>query len=151
VACNRELSCGFFVGTTLVAERIMAARHIGKLTALEVSRAKRPGMYGDGGGLSLQVTSGTAKSWIYRYGNRYLGLGSAFVVSLQEARELAYECRKLRQQGIDPIEAKRGRKVQAKLEAAKSVTFKECAANFISTNESGWKNAKHRQQWQNTL
>jgi hypothetical protein len=28
----------------------------GKLTALHVTRAKTPGMYGDGGGLYLQVT-----------------------------------------------------------------------------------------------
>jgi hypothetical protein len=31
---------------------------IGKLTALKVAREKRPGLYGDGGGLYLQITAG---------------------------------------------------------------------------------------------
>ncbi len=39
----------------------------GKLTALRVGREKRPGMYGDGGGLYLQVTRGGTKFWIFRY------------------------------------------------------------------------------------
>jgi hypothetical protein len=30
---------------------------IGKLTALQVERQKRPGVYGDGGGLYLQITA----------------------------------------------------------------------------------------------
>jgi integrase len=126
-------------------------RHIGKLTALKVSREKRPGLYGDGGGLSLQVTSATAKSWIFRYGNRYLGLGSAFTVSLQEARDLAHECRKLRQQGIDPIAIKRAKAAQVKLEAAKAITFGQCATAFIDAHKAEWKNAKHLSQWTNTV
>jgi hypothetical protein len=87
--------------------------HIGKLTALFVKKCKTPGMFADGGNLYLQVESATAKSWIFRYDGRYLGLGSAFVTTLEEARDLAYDCRKLRQQGIDPIEAKRSRKAHA--------------------------------------
>lgn len=43
----------------------------GKLTALEVTKLKAPGMYGDGGGLYLQVSGDgkerIAKSWIFRY------------------------------------------------------------------------------------
>jgi hypothetical protein len=44
-----------------------SAGPIGKLKALTVAREKRPGMYGDGGGLWLQVTGAGAKSWIFRY------------------------------------------------------------------------------------
>ena len=40
---------------------------IGKLKALNVARTKQPGMYGDGGGLWLQVTSSGARSWIFRF------------------------------------------------------------------------------------
>ncbi len=82
-------------------------RSLGKLTALFVARAKRPGFYSDGGNLYLQVESATAKSWIFRYAGRYMGLGSAVIVGLQEARDLAHEYRKLRREGIDPIETKR--------------------------------------------
>jgi len=40
---------------------------IGKLSALKVAREKRPGDYGDGGGLYLQVTKQGSKSWIFRF------------------------------------------------------------------------------------
>jgi Arm DNA-binding domain len=39
----------------------------GKLKALNVAREKRPGLYGDGGGLYLQVMASGSKSWIFRY------------------------------------------------------------------------------------
>jgi integrase len=126
-------------------------RHIGKLTAVQVTREKRPGMYGDGGCLWLQVSSTTAKSWLFRYGGREMGLGSAFVVTLQEARDLAHEYRRQRQQGIDPIEAKRAKVAAAKLDSIKTVTFKECAESFIAANRSGWKSDRHHAQWVNTL
>ena len=146
---------------------------IGKLKALNVARVKQPGMYGDGGGLWLQVTSSGARSWIFRYWaeerdpatgqivrdetgkvrgrSRECGLGSFSVVSLEQARELASVYRKLRQQGIDPIEARRKAKAEAALEAAKTITFAECAQNYIKSHRAGWQNPKHVQQWQNTL
>jgi hypothetical protein len=37
----------------------------GKLTALKVAREKRPGLYGDGGGLYPQVIGRGSKSWIF--------------------------------------------------------------------------------------
>jgi len=40
---------------------------LGKLKALNVAREKRPGLYGDGGGLYLQVTERGSKSWIFRF------------------------------------------------------------------------------------
>jgi hypothetical protein len=39
----------------------------GKLTALKVAREKRPGLYGDGGGLYLQISKRGSKSWIFRF------------------------------------------------------------------------------------
>jgi len=125
--------------------------HVGKLTALQVARAKRPGLYNDGGNLYLQVESATARSWIFRYGGRYMGLGSAHAVSLQEARELAHEMRRLRLQGIDPIEAKRTKQTQRRLEAAKAITFKQCVADYIDAHRAGWKHAKHLEQWRNSM
>ena len=88
------------------------ARVIGRLTALKVSsRAIKPGMYADGGGLYLQVTGTGAKSWIYRYmlrgKEREMGLGSLSAVGLADARTKATECRSLRQAGVDPIEARK--------------------------------------------
>jgi integrase len=39
----------------------------------------------------------------------------------------------------------------AMVEAAKGITFAQCAAAYIDANRSGWSNAKHAQQWTNTL
>src|SRR5271155_4730182 len=99
------------------------ARSLHRLSTVRVNNAK-PGkrrdgtpcvkLYADGGGLYLQVTPGrgtTSKSWIYRYASatgkeRFMGLGSLDTVTLAEAREKATECRRLRERGIDPIDAK---------------------------------------------
>ena len=125
--------------------------HIGRLTALFVKKHKTPGRFGDGGSLYLQITNANARSWIFRYGKHHAGLGSAFNVTLEEARDLAYEYRKLLREGVDPLEARKARKVQARLEAAKAITFKQCAEKYIEAHRASWKGHKHLQQWQNTI
>jgi hypothetical protein len=82
---------------------------------------------------------------------REMGLGSLSAVGLAEARAEAAACRTLRQQGIDPIEARKARHAQAALDAAKAITFKEAAERYIATRRAGWKNAKHAAQWGSTL
>ena len=66
------------------------ARTIGKLTALAITQAKCRGYYGGGGGLLLQVSTGGAKSWVFRFKEgaklREMGLGPTHTVSLAEAR-----------------------------------------------------------------
>lgn len=61
------------------------------LTARKVETLREPGMHGDGGGLYVCVGCTGAKSWILRtvvHGKRReLGLGSASLVPLAEARE----------------------------------------------------------------
>jgi integrase len=130
-------------------------RAIGKLTALAVDRAKRRGHYGDGGGLFLQVSASGAKSWVFRFKEfgrlREMGLGPTHTVSLAEARQKALECRKARLDGLDPIEARRGKRVQAKFDAAKAMTFAACAERYIASHKAGWRNPKHAAQWPATL
>jgi integrase len=53
--------------------------------------------------------------------------------------------------GIDPLDAKGAQRQAQRLTVAKGRTFRECAAKFIERNRVGWRNAKHRQQWENTL
>src|SRR6516162_128266 len=131
------------------------ARTIGKLTALAMTQAKRRGYYGDGGGLFLQVSASGAKSWVFRFKEggrlREMGLGPTHTVSLAEARQKALECRKARLDGLDPIEARRGKRIQAKLDAAKAMTFAACAERYIASHKAGWRNAKHAAQWPATL
>ncbi len=131
------------------------ARTVGKLTALKVTRLVEPGMYADGAGLYLQVTGGGAKSWLYRFSlhgrAREMGLGSLAAVSLLDARTAAGECRRLCQEGVDPIEARKAQYARARLDAAKALTFSQAATQYIEANSPAWRNAKHAAQWESTL
>lgn len=126
-----------------------------KLTPLQVERAKAKGVYGDGAGLCLNVTSGGSKSWLFRYmldgRAHWLGLGSFPDVTLAEARTKAAEQRELLRNGFDPLEQKRTRKRLGRAAAMKAMPFKDAAGQYIQANRAGWKNAKHAQQWENTL
>ncbi len=128
---------------------------IGKLTALEVTHAKAPGMYADGGGLYLRVGPKGSKSWIYRFDlnkkTREMGLGPFRSVSLAEARAKAHECRRLRDAGIDPIEHQRQERTRAALEASSTMTFKEATTAYIAAHRAGWRSATHAAQWDSTL
>jgi integrase len=130
------------------------ARTTGRLTALKVERAKQPGLYADGGGLYLQVSKNGA-SWIYRYmiagRAREMGLGPRALFGLAEARAKALDARKLRYQGIDPIEARRTERAKARLDVAKAMTFNQCAEAYIAAHRAGWRNDKHAGQWEATL
>lgn len=80
-----------------------------------------------------------------------MGLGGYPAVSLAEARERARAAREAIRGNLDPIdEAKRARS-GLKAHSARVVTFKQAAAGYIAAHEAGWKNAKHAQQWVNTL
>ena len=128
---------------------------IGKLTALAANKVKARGYYGDGGGLFLQVSKYGSKSWVFRFKAngrlREMGLGSLDTYGLAEARERARDCRKLRDEGKDPIEERRVARVAEKLDAAKAMTFEACVAAYIAAHRAGWRNGKHRDQWSSTL
>lgn len=129
-----------------------------KLKTFQINKANTPGYLADGGGLFLQVTKADGvirRSWVVRFRNaagkmREMGLGSSETISLSDARELAQEARKLAAKGIDPIEAKKAARADARAKKA-ALTFKQAAEAFIDSHESGWKNEKHRQQWRNSL
>ncbi|TPV99621.1 MAG: hypothetical protein USCAAHI_00942 [Beijerinckiaceae bacterium] len=41
--------------------------------------------------------------------------------------------------------------MEQKVEAAKSISFDQCAEDYIKAHRAAWKHPKHRQQWSNTL
>jgi integrase len=98
-------------------------------------------MYADGGGLYLQVgDGGRAKSWLFRYQvengkERQMGLGPLHTIGLAEARELARLARVQRLNGVDPIEARKTAREQQKLDAAKNVTFRHCAEDWMEAHQ----------------
>jgi len=130
----------------------MAKKRINKLDTRTVATRNKPGYYGDGGGLWLQVSASGTKSWAFRFTMhgraREMGLGATHTVPLADARIKAQECRKLVMDGIDPIEHRRTEKAAAR-SAVK--TFDDCANEYIASQRAGWRNAKHAKQWTNTL
>jgi integrase len=118
-----------------------------RLSVASVKAASAPGRYADGNALYLLVGPSSGKSWlarVTRHGRqRDIGLGSASLVTLAQARDL---CRTVRIQvraGLDPIvERNKSRGVP---------TFREAAAKFIAENRATWRNAKHGAQWLSTL
>jgi hypothetical protein len=125
------------------------------LSALKIKQDLKPGMYADGLGLYLQVRSGNAKSWIFRYridGKlRDMGLGPLHSVSLAEAREKAALCRTARLNGVDPLEERRRSETAKLIEATRAISFEQCAESYIAAHKDGWKNGKHAGQWNATL
>src|ERR1700738_1888833 len=131
-------------------------RTLNRLSAVAVNTGiSCRGMYHDGGGLYLQVSAAGARSWIFRFmldgRAREMGLGPVHAIPLAEARKRAAECRRMRVDGIDPIEARSAHRGWKKLEAAKAMTFDACAAAYIAAHNASWRNSKHREQWRNTL
>ena len=130
-----------------------------ELGALAVSRLTAPGFYFVGGvpGLALQVLPTGARTWVLRVmvagKRRDMGLGgySRSGMNVARAREAALEARKKVAQGIDPINERRAAKGALLAARAKAMTFKTAAFAYIADHEAGWKNAKHRQQWESTL
>ena len=130
-------------------------RTLHRLSATFVSSARKPGYYADGGGLYLRVAPGGTRAWIFRFAiagkTRDGGLGSYPSVNLATARAEAHRCRQLVAAGEDPIEARRSAREAVLASSDKAPTFQDCGVAFIASHEAGWKNAKHRQQWANTL
>ena len=116
-----------------------------KLTARKVETLKIPGLHGDGGGLYLSVKSSGAKSWILRtvvHGRRRdLGLGSASLVTLAEAREAARILRKVARGGGDPDTIRK----------REMLTFEEAAKKVHTNLLPTWRNAKHAETWLATV
>ena len=113
-----------------------------KLTVAKVRALTEPGMYGDGGTLFLRVARGGSKSWIQRLAidgkRRDIGLGGWPLTTLTEAREAAFENRRLARRGGDPLAAKRKARVP---------TFRAAAEATFEANRPCWRNTKVATNW----
>jgi integrase len=135
----------------------MKRRQYRRLTAAAVGKLKSvSGRHPDGDGLYLDVTRELVASWSYRFtmpgkAERNMGLGPLRQVTLAEARELANAARRLKQSGVDPIDHRRMQRLTVAAEAAKVVTFRQCALSYIEDHRDKWRNAAHGRQWSTTL
>lgn len=129
-------------------QRTKSGKHPEKaLSAAFIRTVTAPGKYNDGQGLFLKVDPSGARRWVQRIvirGKRSeIGIGSASLVSLAEARETALENRKLARAGGDPLQAKR--------EAQALLTFEEAARKVHEIHKPTWRNPKHAAQFISTL
>lgn len=133
----------------------MGRRSYSRLSSLGFAKLFAVGRHCDGGGLYLQVSKEGTRSWIFRYqfeGRvRDMGLGSALVIGLADARDFATECRRLLARGLDPIEERLRKRREKAIEAAGALSFKACAEELIEAKRPSWRSAKHAAQWLSTL
>ncbi|WP_409188590.1 tyrosine-type recombinase/integrase [Bradyrhizobium sp. RDM4] len=148
------------------------ARLLNRLSPKFIENIEKPGRYADGGGLYLQVSpcrnGDVSKAWLFRYmrghltrtgrpTSREMGLGPLSTnkrdgfLTIKEARDRAYRARENLKAGIDPIEARRALKLAKRVEDAKAVTFRQCAAEYIESQKAAWKGEKHVKLWANSL
>jgi integrase len=126
-------------------------------SAKSVEAIKEVGYHNCAQGLYLQVSKQGTKSWLYRYTSpltktrREMGLGSFNFVSLAQARQYATDGKRLVINGEDPIEERKKEQIKIQLKQARNLTFKEIAEACIAAKAPEWKNAKHSQQWNNSL
>ncbi len=115
---------------------------MGRLNAAMVRGLTKPGRYGDGGTLFLNIARGGSKSWIQRVAingrRRDIGLGGWPVVSLTKARQRAFANRVAIADGRDPLADKRKASVP---------TFREAAAKTLEANRPRWRSGKTAANW----
>lgn len=131
-----------------------------KISELSVKTVEKlmkvEGVYAVGGasGLYLRVV-GKSATWIFRYSlagrRRDRGLGPCAELSLADARKKAIDLRQRLREGIDPVDENRAAKQQAAVQQIKRMTFDQCVTAYIEAHGDGWKNVKHKAQWQSTL
>ncbi len=123
-----------------------------RLNAAFVRTVSRPGVYGDQHGLRLRVYKSRkraliSKQWIWRGTvngtRRDIGLGGFPYVTLAEARQTAFEYRKISKAGGDPKTLRRRPEVP---------TFAQAAETVIGIHRKGWKDGgKSEMQWKASL
>lgn len=130
-------------------------RLVERLSQREIKRlleVVKPGRFADGDGLYLQLPE---KSWVTLYraqGRRWeMGLGPLRQVSLEDARVENAKIRRQLAEGIDHLAERQAAQAKARLEAAKAMTFTQCAKAYVKAHRAGWRNVKHAAQWTATL
>jgi integrase len=82
---------------------------------------------------------------------REIGLGSYPAVSLKEAHAKAQGKRDEISSGVDPVLARKEAASRVRADQAMEITFEDAARRYIKAKSPEWRNAKHGDQWKNTL
>ena len=115
---------------------------------MQVKKLSSPGRYADGNCLYLTISESGSKSWLLRIvvrgRRRDMGLGSVDLVSLEEARDLARQYRRIARSGGDPLLDRQALRGQL-------ISFREAAVQVHELNVPSWGNDKHASQWLSSL
>lgn len=133
-----------------------------ELSALDVKRLQHPGTgrkatFSVGGvsGLIMQITPNGGRTWLLRVHvggrRREIGLGGFPDVTLAGARERAREAKDKIRNGIDPVEERRAARAALVAARGRGLTFTDAVDRYLAAKLEAFRNAKHRQQWRNTL
>ncbi len=127
------------------------------MRARNIKPGDKPEAHGSITGLRLEPGSAKGRGkWILRFVSpttnkrRDMGLGVYPNVGIAKAHTKAMAARELIANGIDPIED-RGKNKAAILASVEAMTFERAALQVHDEQKPGWKNAKHVDQWINTL
>jgi len=133
-----------------------------EMSALEVRNLSHPtgkgnALFAVGGvtGLYMQITPSGGRSWILRTTvgklRRDIGLGGFPTVTLAMARDKAREAREKIERGLDPVAERQAAKAALIAASGRGLTFEKAVDSYLKAKLDAFKNAKHRQQWENTL
>ena len=115
---------------------------------------EKPDRYPDGQGLFFKTLGQGRAYWTYRYRSggkeRETSLGPYPETTLEQARIKHAELRAMVLKGIDPVGDRRNAKAAA-VAKADVPTFGTMADQYIAAHEAGWRNDKHRYQWDMSL
>jgi integrase len=117
----------------------------------ELARLTKRGRYAVGHGAFLQISEWGTRAWVFRYvrGGKahHVGMGSTEYTTLAEARQRAYEYRRLLAAGGDPLQQKRQARRASLTASAPTKTFKAVALEYIAQQEDSWRGDHSRKQW----
>lgn len=126
-----------------IATAVLAMREASQNHSTRIPVGGRPA------GLMLQVTPAGSASWIFRIvqGGKRMdrGLGGysptdrSRSTTLAQARKMAADIKA----GRDPVAERKGQD--------RPTNFRDVADAFLLANRDGWKNEKHKAQWESTL
>jgi integrase len=121
----------------------------------ELAKLTKRGRVAVGHGAFLQISEFGTRSWVFRYvvngRAHHVGLGSCTYVTLAEARQKAFEYRRLLAAGGDPLQAKRAAKRERLLASTPARTFQQVALEYIAQHEREWRSDHSRRQWRASL
>ena len=118
-----------------------------RMTETRIRKQTKPGIFRCDTTLYIRIFPGGSRSFVQkltlRSGRRIeIGLGGWPLRSLEEARQIAFQNRRVARDGGNPLALKR-----AATEKTNMPTFRQCAEKWFSENEAGWDPMSSKRIW----